>query len=242
MVLKGKTALVTGGAHRVGKAIALALAERGCGVVIHYHASEDAAKETVDEIRSLGVRTERFQADLRRMAELKALFQAVDELGWGLDVLVNSAAVMERVDLRQASEQDWARTIDLNLKATFFATQQAARRMSVTGGVVVNISDVAGLQAWKRFPIHSVSKAGVEMLTKTSALALAPDIRVNAIAPGPVRKPAGMSDARWREIGGELPLGRPGSAEDVARAVVFLCENAFITGETLVVDGGLSLR
>jgi pteridine reductase len=241
MELKGKTALVTGGAHRVGKAIAMALGGGGCDVVIHYHASEDAALETVDEIRSSGVRAAHYQADLRRIEELEALFQAVDELGWGLDVLVNSAAVMERVDLRRASEADWDRTVDLNLKAAFFAIQQAARRMADSGGVIVNVSDVAGLKAWKRFPIHSISKAGVEMLTKTAALALAPDIRVNAVAPGPVLKPSEMSDARWAEIGAGLPLGRPGAAQDVARAVVYLCESSFVTGETLVVDGGLNL-
>jgi pteridine reductase len=241
MELRNKTALVTGGAHRVGKAISLALGERGCSVVIHYHASEDAAQETVGELRSLGVQALHLQADLRRIDELESLFQAVDKIGWGLDVLVNSAAIMEAVDLQRATEGDWRRSIDLNLKAAFFCIQRAAQRMEDSGGAIVNISDVAGLRPWKRFPIHSISKAGVEMLTKTAALALAPEIRVNAVAPGPVLKPSWMSDGRWEEIGAELPLARPGTAEDVAKAVVFLCENPFITGENLVADGGLNL-
>ena len=110
--------------------------------------------------------------------------------------------------------------------------------MSANGGVIVNISDLAALQPWPRFPIHSISKAGVEMLTRNAALILAPLVRVNAVAPGPVLKPTGMSDDRWAEICAELPLQRGGTAQDVAEAVLFLCKNDFITGETLVVDGG----
>lgn len=241
MDLFGRSMLVTGGAHRVGKAIAMAFGEKGCNVMVHFHSSEKAAQDTVRELTVEGVKAQAFRADLRRNDEITGLFQSVDKLGWGLDVLVNSAAIMERVEFRQASEEDWENTIDLNLKALFFSTQEAAERMAGDGGVIVNISDIAGHKPWSHFPLHSISKAGVEMLTKVSALALAPDIRVNAVAPGPVLKPSRMSESRWEDIGKVLPLERPGTAANVARAVVHLCENEFITGETLTVDGGSKL-
>jgi NAD(P)-dependent dehydrogenase (short-subunit alcohol dehydrogenase family) len=241
MELFGRSALVTGGAHRVGKAIAMAFAEKGCNVMVHFHSSEEAAQGTVHELKAAGVKAHAFRADLRHIDDIMGLFQAVDKLAWGLDVLVNSAAVMERVDFRQVTEQDWETTLNLNLKALFFSTQQAAERMVGEGGVIINISDIAGHKPWLHFPLHSISKAGVEMLTKVSALTLAPAIRVNAVAPGPVLKPGRMPESRWEEIGKELPMERPGTAANVTRAVIHLCENDFITGETLVVDGGSNL-
>lgn len=238
MDLHGKTAIVTGGAHRVGRAVTLALAERGCNLVVHYNASVEAAGLTADQIRNLAAKAVLVQADLSQYEGVIKLYQEVDTAGMGVDLLVNSAAIMQAVDLLSATEEDWQRTIDLNLKATFFCLQQAAVRMQTHGGVIVNISDIAGLKPWSRFPIHSISKAGVEMLTRVAALALAPKIRVNAVAPGPVLKPDGMEEDRWQAITQTLPLERGGSAEDVARAVIYLAENSFITGETLVVDGG----
>jgi NAD(P)-dependent dehydrogenase (short-subunit alcohol dehydrogenase family) len=241
--LQGKTALVTGGAHRLGRALALALARSGCDVAIHYHASAEMAQATAAEIQALGRRALALPADLTSTAQIESLFGALDGAFSGLDVLVNSAAILEPVDLLDAGEADWQRTIDLNLKAAFFCLQQAARRMRQRGGgAIVNISDVAGIRPWARFPIHSISKAGIEMLTRVAALALAPDIRVNAVAPGPVLKPEGMSAERWQAIGARLPLRRPGSAEDVTRTVLFLLRNEFVTGETVAVDGGDQLR
>ena len=243
MELRGKIALVTGAGHRLGQSIALALAEKGCDLVVHYHRTSEEASQTVKEIEGQGVRAQAVSADLSQAEGLARLFRAVDEGCGGLDLLVNSAAVMRPAGLLTATEADWHQTIDLNLKAAFFCLQQAALRMRLRpeGGSIVNISDLAGLRPWPRFPIHSISKAGVEMLTRVAALALAPDIRVNAIAPGPVLKPETMSEARWQAIGQELPLHRPGSPSDVAQSVVFLFENDFITGETLVVDGGNQL-
>jgi pteridine reductase len=237
--LRGKVALVTGSGHRLGRAIVLALAQEGCDCIVHYNRASSAAAQTVAEVQALGVRAIPVAAGLGQAEGIAALFRAVDEGFGGLDLLVNSAAIMKATPLLSASEADWNRTIDLNLKAAFFCLQQAALRMRTRGGgSIVNVCDVAGLRPWPRFPIHSISKAGVEMLTRVAALALAPDIRVNAVAPGPVLKPQGMTDARWQEIGQRLPLHRPGSPPDVAQSVVFLFENDFITGETLVVDGG----
>lgn len=242
MEIPGKIALVTGGAHRVGREIAIALAHAGCHLAIHYHNSEKAARGTASEAHALGVNAVILQADLRKLNQIEELFRFIDSKLGSLDFLVNSAAIMKRIDFQKAVEDDWHNTIDLNLKAPFFCIQKAAERMRINGaGAIVNISDLAGLRPWRDYPIHSVSKAGLEMLTKVAARKYAPEIRVNAVSPGPVLKPDEMSDTRWQEIGDALPLQHCGNASDVARAVIFLLENDFITGETLVVDGGNQL-
>ncbi len=238
MNVSGGWALVTGGAHRVGGAISSALADAGCNVIVHYHHAAEQAEETANHARTFGVQALTIQADLGKYKNILTLFSQVDHEGIELDFLINSAAVMHAYNLLDATEADWQHTIDLNLKAPFFCIQQAARRMQGRGGAIVNISDIMGLHPWKHFPIHSISKAGIEMLTRVAALALAPEIRVNAVAPGPVIKPDGMTEDRWEKLTSRLPLQHGGSGMDVARAVIFLFENDFITGETLVVDGG----
>ncbi|MGD8759462.1 MAG: SDR family oxidoreductase [Anaerolineales bacterium] len=239
MELQGKIALVTGSARRLGRAIALAMARRGCHLMIHFHRSAQEAEDTVARIKALGMRAAVVQADLSQPEGIQALFQALDQAYGGLDLLVNSAAIMERKDLLAIGQEDWRRTIDLNLKGAFFCLQQAAKRMKLRGGgAIVNISDVAALQPWKHYPVHSISKAGVEMLTKVAALALAPEIRVNAIAPGLILRPEFTDQNRWHKLTQALPLRREGSPSDVVNAVIFLFENDYITGETLIVDGG----
>lgn len=239
MDLQGKWALVTGAGHRLGLAIARALGHEGCKLVIHYHAADEPAAEAIASLQRSGTQALSIGADLRREDGRRALFEAIDRAEAGPDVLVNSAAIMESGELLSVSEADWDRTIDLNLKAAFFCLQESARRMRARGGgSIVNIADIAGLRPWARFPIHSISKAGILMLTQVAALALAPDIRVNAIAPGPVLKPENLTSARWAEFADRLPLRRPGTPEDIAAAVLFLMKNDYITGETLVVDGG----
>ena len=239
MILQGKTALVTGAAHRVGRSLALALADRGCNLVLHFHHAAAESEAAIRQVQERGVRVHPAQADLRDAAQLEDLFTTVDRVFGGLDVLVQSAAILEPVDLLLATVEDCEQTIDLNLRAAFFCLQLAARRMRTQGsGVIVNISDIAAHRPWRRYPIHSISKAGVEMLTRVAALALAPEIRVNAIAPGPVLKPVALSEDRWTEISRALPLRRAGSPLDVARAMIFLLENDYVTGETVLVDGG----
>ena len=242
MDLEGKIALVTGGAHRVGRRIALALAREGCDLVVHYHRSQTDAEATVQELSAAGAHPAAIQADLSHPAGIEHLFGELDRLQGRLDILVNSAAILTPVDLLTATYTDWASTMDLNLRAPFFCLQAAARRMQTRGGAIVNISDVAGQRPWRRYPIHSISKAGVDMLTRTAALALAPTIRVNGVAPGPVEKPTRMPDDRWAEIGRAVPLARTGSGDDVAAAVVFLLKNDYLVGETIAVDGGDSIR
>ncbi len=241
MQLQGKTAIVTGAGRRLGAAIAEALASRGCNLLIHHHASPQPAAELARRANALGVQAHVAQADLARVEGVHQLFESFDGCFARLDLLVNSAAIMQAVDLLTATEADWQRSMALNLKGPFFCLQQAALRMQARGGVIINISDLAGQRPWMRFPIHSISKAGVDMLTRVAALRLAPGVRVNGVAPGPVLKPEGMSLARWDQMGEALPLGRAGGPENVVQAVLFLAENDFITGETIVVDGGDTL-
>ncbi|OGO17619.1 MAG: hypothetical protein A2Z14_02925 [Chloroflexi bacterium RBG_16_48_8] len=242
MELSGKIALVTGSAHRVGKHIALRLAQEGCQLIIHYNHSKDEAFKALDEVKEQGVKAIALQADLSRHEEIINLFEEIDMEFQGLDILVNSAAILQPKGFLEVELSDWNQTMALNLKAAFFCLQQAAIRMQTRGGgAVVNISDVIGLRPWAKYPVHSISKAGVEMLTKVAAIDLAPEIRVNAVAPGPVLAPDSMSPTRWEELAKGSLLRRNGTPQDVVNAVVFLLKNDYITGETLVVDGGMHL-
>lgn len=241
MQLEGRTAIVTGAGRRLGAAIAEALAARGCNLLIHHRASPLEASEVARQAAEHGVEAHVARADLANVEGVHQLFEAFEAHFAHLDLLINSAAIMQAVDLLSATEADWQRTMGLNLKGAFFCLQQAALRMQARGGVIINISDVAGRRPWPRFPIHSISKAGVEMLTQVAAMRLAPQVRVNAIAPGPVLKPAKMTDARWEEIARSLPLGHPGNPNNVVQAILFLIENDFVTGQTIVVDGGDTL-
>jgi pteridine reductase len=241
MELRGKVAVVTGGAHRVGKAIALALAEAGAHLVIHYNQSADAAA-TVAEVQARGVRAIAVAADLGAPAGARAVFEAAEREFGGVDVLVNSAASFHSANVLTMSPEAWQQTLDVNLSAPFFCAQLAAQSMLRRGsGAMVNIADLSGLQPWARYPAHSVSKAGLLMLTKVLAKALAPAVRVNAIASGPVIKPPDWDEARWQAVGKRTLLKRTGSGYDVARATLFLLQEDYITGTTLLLDGGRSI-
>ena len=237
--LSGQVTLVTGGAHRVGKAIALALAREGADLVIHYNRSAEAAEDTAAEIRSLGRRAITVGADLGHVTEIDRLFRQVEREFARLDVLVNSASVFEAVDFMAMTSAQWDATLDVNLKGPAFCAQAAARLMLPQGGGhIVNIADVIGLRPWPRFPHHTVSKAGLIMLTQVLAMTLAPTIRVNAIAPGLVLKPDAVPEQRWQKMGAASLVGHPGQVADVAQAVLFLVQSRYVTGEVLVVDGG----
>ena len=241
--LSGRVALVTGGARRLGRAFATGLASRGMDVAVHYGASSDDADAVVAEIHALGRRAVAFNADLRDAAAAAALPQrVVDEFG-RLDLLVNSAAVMERLTVEDTTVEQWDAIVNLNLRAPFFLAQQAAPHLRRTGGRIVNIADLGGLEPWRNYAAHSISKAGVVMLTKVLAVALAPDITVNAIAPGTVLVPDDYDDERREFLSETTPLKRLGTPDDAVKALLFLVEHGdFITGETLVVDGGRLLR
>lgn len=234
-------ALVTGAAHRLGRIFALALARHGFAILLHYHASVDRALATADEIRSLDVPVHLAQADLTDPDQIENLFATVDTLPYPLRVLVNSAAVIPRQDVRALSIENWNAALSLNLRAAFFCAQHAAHRMEESGGLIVNVTDVGAGKAWSGFPAYVVSKAALESLTRVLARSLAPKIRVNAIAPGLVLPSATVSHKEWERLVGRLPLGRPASTDEIAAALEFLLRNEYITGQTIVVDGGYSL-
>lgn len=243
MDLRDKVALVTGGAHRVGKAIAMALAARGAHIIIHYNQSEEKAQETSREIRGMGVRSVAIRANLGNPVSIEEMFVHIEAQFGKLHVLVNSASAFQAKEFLSISLEDWNYTMAVNLRAPFVTSQLAAHLMLARGegGCIVNIADIAGEEPWERYPHHSVSKAGLIMLTRVSAKSLAPDIRVNCVVPGPVMKPDRMPDARWQRLGEVIPMKRTGGAENVAQAVLAMVDNDFMTGAILNVDGGDSL-
>jgi pteridine reductase len=243
MELRGRVALVTGAGRRLGQAMARALASRGMTVAIHHHASSAGAAALRDEIVAAGGRATCFPADLTDAAAAAELpRRVVAELG-GLDVLVNSAAVMHRRSFEQTTPAQYDAALDLNLRAVFFCTQGAAPALRAARGKVVNLADLSGLEPWPGFAAHSVSKAGVVMLTRVLARALAPEVTVNAIAPGAVLVPEEYDADERERLARTTPLGRLGTPEDATAALLYLLEGGdFVTGEVLVVDGGRLIR
>jgi 3-oxoacyl-[acyl-carrier protein] reductase/pteridine reductase len=231
-------ALVTGAARRIGRAIALRLAAEGAAVAVHYRESEADARRTAEEC---GGRI--FRANLERVAEIQGLFDGVEQVYGRLDFLVNNAARFERRDVLDIREADWDRLHSVNLKAVFFCCQAAARLMRRHGGGrIVNISSLGGLRPWSEHAHYCASKAGVIMLTRCLAKALAPDISVNSVAPGVIPFGEELTE-RHRRLIAATPMRRPGTGEEIAEAVAnFLRSSAFVTGQVLAVDGGLSLR
>jgi pteridine reductase len=241
--LAGRVALVTGAGRRVGAAIARGLIERGMDVALHHHASGAGAGELAAYAAGRGRRAEPFAADLRDPAAARALPERVAERFGRLDVLVNSAAVMVREPVADVTPGSWDATMDLNLRAGFFTSQGAVPHLRRMRGKIVNLADVAGLEPWPDYVVHCVSKAGVVMLTKALARAFAPDVTVNAVAPGAVLLPDAWDPATRRHLAETTPLQRLGDPDDVVRAVLYLLEGGdYVTGEVLVVDGGRLLR
>ena len=237
--LAGRVALVTGGAVRVGRAIALSLAGAGADVAIGYWGSAGAARATVADLGARGVRAVAIRADLRRPAEARRLVATAARHLGRVDVLVNSAALFFRTPFLETTPAQFDRLIAVNLRGAFVASQSAARLMARRGGRIVNIADVGGVRAWPGYVAYGISKAGVLMLTKGLAAALAPRIQVNAVAPGLVLAPDGFSRAARARSAARVPMRRWGAPTDVAEAVRFFatCPD-FITGQVLFVDGG----
>ncbi|HUF35380.1 MAG TPA: SDR family oxidoreductase [Gemmatimonadales bacterium] len=243
MDLGGRVALVTGAGRRLGRAMAAALAERGMTLAIHHHASADGAAELRGEIEAGGGRAACFAADLADAAAARELPRRVAAEFGRLDLLLNSAAVMHRIRFEDTTPPQYDAILDLNLRSVFFCTQGAAPALRAARGKVINMADVGGLEPWPGFAAHSVSKAGVVMLTKVLARALAPEVTVNAIAPGAVLVPEEYDAAERERLARATPLGRLGTPADAVAALLYLAERAdFVTGEVLVVDGGRLLR
>jgi len=241
--LDGAAALVTGAGRRVGQAIAVALAQSGCDVAVHYHGSAAGAQETARAVEQAGRRAKLLQADLSDAAAARKLPDQAAAAFKRLDVVVNSAAVMVREPVEEVTPESWDATLDLNLRAMFFVSQGAIAHLRRAKGKIVNIADLAGLEPWPAYVTHCVSKAGVIMLTKALARALAPDIAVNAIAPGAVLLPDEWDEKSRQHIEATTPLARLGSPADVVAAVKFLLTGTdYVTGTILVVDGGRLIR
>jgi pteridine reductase len=242
MELRGRIALVTGAGHRVGRAIAVALGARGMRVVVHYRRAAAEAQETARRIVEAGGEAALVAGDLAEPgAPDRVVFEAVERFG-GLDVLVNSAAVMERTPVGEVTEEAWDAMFAVNLRAPFFASQAAARAMGERGGAIVNLADLAALETWPGYVPHGISKAGVVQMTRALARVLAPRVRVNAVAPGVVLLPTGWDETSAERLRATTPLQRLGTPDDVVRAVLYLLESDFVTGELLVVDGGRHVR
>lgn len=239
---EGRVALVTGGARRVGRALGQALADRGARVAIHHHDSPNDAASLIDQLAARGIEAAAFHADLRQPDAPDQLIADVVARFGSLDILVNSAAIMVRSELAAITTDEWDDTFALNLRAPFFCARAAARAMGDLGGVIVNLADLAGIEAWPAYAAHGISKAGVIHMTRVLARILAPRVRVNAIAPGAVLLPEHWTADDAAHLERTTPLRRLGSPEDVAQAMLYLIEADYVTGDLVIVDGGRHIR
>ncbi|MCA9626430.1 MAG: SDR family oxidoreductase [Myxococcales bacterium] len=234
-------ALVTGAGTRVGQAIALALGGRGAKVAVHYHSSREGAEQTIERIREAGGDGVALQADLSERASAKQLArQAVEALG-GLDLLVPSAANFERVALDDVDDGYWDRAMHLNLRAPFLLAHGCREALRQSRGSITFITCSSATVPFRNHLPYTVSKAAVRHLMRTLSLELAPDVRVNAVAPGTVLPPPNMREADLALLTSRIPLNTVGSADDIARSVLFLLDSPFITGHEVMVDGGRSV-
>ena len=241
--LTGKAALITGAARRVGASIARTLHAAGADVVLHYRSSADDAAALMRELNDSRPGSAALaECDLLEVAQLPALVAAATGAFGGLDILVNNASTFYPTPLGDIGEIDWDDLVGTNLKAPLFLAQAAAPALHERRGLIINVADIHGLKPLRRYPVYSLAKAGLIMLTKSLARELGPHVRVNAVAPGPVMWPEDAPDKALQDkITSRTALKRPGSAEDVARAAVYLVsdDSDGITGILHVVDGGL---
>jgi pteridine reductase len=243
-LLTGKTALITGGAKRVGAALARALHTAGANVVIHHRGSVREATALAGELNAVrGNSAALVHADLLEVDGFGALIETAANAFGQLDVLVNNASTFYPTPVGEITEQHWNDLLGTNLKAPLFLAQAAAPALRQTRGLILNLADIHGLRPLRHYTTYCVAKAGLIMLTKSLARELGPDIRVNAIAPGPVMWPEdGTEQALQDKIIDRTALKRAGSPEDVARAALFFCAGApYVTGQVLAVDGGRSV-
>lgn len=239
--LSGKSALVTGGSKRIGRAIALALAGAGADVTITYRNSADDAVETVDAIEQLGRQGYALECDVRSEESVRAAVAAAMARHGRLDILVNNAAVFETAALDSLTIQQWDAVFETNTRGPFLVAREALSSLRGSRGRIINIGSLGGLRAWAGHAHYCASKAALHMLTQTMAKAFAPEISVNCVAPGWI----GFEEDREEQAGrfaGKAPMRRNGTAHEVAEAVLFFASGpAFITGQILAVDGGLGL-
>lgn len=239
----GKRALVTGGARRVGAALTSALASCGVDVAIHHRGSADEAEALAAGCRDRGVKAVVLQADLAEPGAAEALAQQAEDALGGVDILINSASTWESAPFADVDRAMWDRAMAVNLTAPMFLSQAIGARMAERGfGRIVNIGDVAGLRPWPHRAPHSVSKAGLLMVTRILAQAYAPHVLANAIVPGPVLMPDDAGPQVEANVASETVLGRVGTPGDVVDAMLYLVSSEYVTGQSLVVDGGQAER
>jgi len=240
--IEGKVALVTGAAKRLGRSIALALAERGAELVIHYRDSEREAQELLALLKRAGGKPVAVRGDVSVAADVDRIVETAMQAFGRIEILVNNAAIFYRTPFEKVTEEDWDRFLDVNLKGPFLLCRRIGGIMLRQGqGKIISLADLAGLKVWAEYIPYSVSKAGLIALTQGLAKALAPAVQVNAVAPGAVLLPEGTTPEERERAIRRIPLDRLGTPEDIARAVVYLIRNDFITGEVLRLDGGQHL-
>src|SRR5690242_5525696 len=242
--LTGKAVLVTGAARRVGAAVVRSLHAAGANVIVHFRSSAEPAAELARELNEARTDSARLtECDLLDTEQLPGLVRAATEAFGRLDILINNASTFYPTPLGDITEIDWNDLIGTNLKAPLFLSQAAAAALRISEGLILNIADIHGLRPLGRHPIYSIAKAGLIMLTKSLAREMGPQVRVNAIAPGPVMWPKDGMDTHLKEaIIDKTALKRPGSTDDVARAALFFATEApYVTGQILAVDGGRSV-
>jgi len=242
--MNNKVVLITGAGRRLGARIASSFHHRGFHVVLHYRSSESEAKAVAAELNAIRPDTVRLcGADLLDTPKLHSLIEEAASVWGRLDVLVNNASSFYPTPLDTVTEKQWDELLGSNLKASFFLAQAAAPHLRRHLGSIVNVGDIHAERGLKGYPVYSIAKAGLNAMTRCLAKELAPDIRVNGVAPGAVLWPEhDMDESKRAEILSRIPLQRTGTPEDVARAVVFLAEEApYVTGQILAVDGGRSL-
>jgi NAD(P)-dependent dehydrogenase (short-subunit alcohol dehydrogenase family) len=242
--LSGKSALVTGGARRIGRAIALDLARAGADVTITYRQSADEAVETVDALEQLGRRAHAVACDVRSEVSVRAAVEAAVRFHQRLDILVNNAAVFETAPLDQLTLAAWDEVFETNARGPFLVSREALPHLRAARGRIVNLGSLGGVEPWAGHAHYCASKAALHMLTQTMAKAWAPEVAVNCVAPGwiEMKEESAAAQERATRFAAKTPMRRNGTAEDVAQAVLFFASAPeFITGQILTVDGGLGL-
>jgi NAD(P)-dependent dehydrogenase (short-subunit alcohol dehydrogenase family) len=240
--IKDSVILITGGAIRVGRSVALHLAAQGAHIAFSYYLESEPWKETQIAIEALGVTTFVQQLEVRAVEQVKAFVEATVAQFGRIDILINNASVWSKSSFLNITEADWDLALDINLKGPFLLSQAVAPHMVAQNkGLIINITDLSAFQVWPGYTHHAASKAGLVSLTKSLAVELAPAVRVNAIAPGTVLLPDDHTPEKKKWAVENSLLQRVGSPEDVAQLVAYLIENDFTTGAVFFVDGGRSL-
>lgn len=236
-----KTALITGGAQRIGKSIAIALGQDGYHIYLHYYRSNKEAEDTAAVIQAQGGTCTLMQADLQDVDALADMMQRIADEVESLDVLINNASIFAESPLSDTSIDVWDRIMDVNLRAPWLCAKLARPLLASGGGCIINILDSGIEKVWPNFAVYQISKVGMAQLTKLLAKEFAPDIRVNGVAPGLILPSSAEEPEQWEKLINRLPLKKQGNPADVVDAVLFFINQAYVTGEILFIDGGYQL-